>query len=193
MTQPNSRVYRVALSYQSDRPFAELLAENISTARYAHSTKRSKAVSVPHAFITLLSSLFRNNTNDKIRAERAASGETVEAKFDSMHELYIAMAVGNYHIPTQTWQKFLNQVCTAIGYSDQPTTIESKLCYAAVCENYEDSNPYLSAAIRAAQEAIYDARVNPAPADTDAPAVDASTTTDPANTGNEATANEAAA
>lgn len=186
----DGRTYRVALSYQSDRPFSELLTENITTARYAHSTKRSKAVSVPHAFITLLSGLFRDNTNDKIRAERAASGETVEAKFDTMHELYISMAVGNYHIPTVKWQKFLNQVATAIGYSDQLSTKESKLCYDAVCANYEDSNPYLSAAIRAAQETIYDERVKAAKAP-EVPAVNADELP-PEVTGDDAAADAAA-
>lgn len=134
------RKYRVALSYQSDRSFLELVSENLTSANYSHNSKRSRVVSVRQEFIKLLSGLYK------------------DAGFDTMHELFITMAVGNYHIESKLWQKFINGVANAVGFGDLPTAKESVEIYGMVCSDFESNNRFISADLRAQQEAVYTKR-----------------------------------
>lgn len=143
-----SNKYRVAIITDSSKSLLELVRENLDKAKYAHNKTRTRVVSIPAEFIKLLSSLYK------------------ESGHKTMHELFIAMAVGNYHIESKLWRKFVNGVCNVVNFSDMPTESDCVELYELICENFEESNPHVTTELRAIQETIYTERTTPKGEDT---------------------------
>jgi len=142
-----SRKYIVSLAYQSDKTFEECLEENLHGSNFAHNQKRSKAVSAKSAFISLLSGMWSEN-------KKAAEADSSIEVYPTMYDLYIAFASGNLKLDPQRWQRFVMQVCQAIGYTDLPTEAESHLAFEKLCEAYESNNSYVSAEMRQYREEV---------------------------------------
>lgn len=134
MADPN-RKYAVTLSYFSTKPLIELVNENLTIANYSHNAKRTRVVSVRGEFVKLLGGLYK------------------DAGISTMHELFIHMALGKYHIESKLWRKFINGVANCVGYSDMPTQTETLELYGIICKDYEANNPHLKAEIWSKVEA----------------------------------------